>query len=134
MMSLNERISLERSKFMLYPDSYKRGVWDILSFLLILYQSIMLPFIMTFEPDMPNDIVYFDFIQDVFFLADIALNFQTGLFEKGILVMWWDRVAINYLTTWFFPDVIACFPYTWVLAINAGVSPFDLENVTIIDQ
>lgn len=61
-MSVNERVSLQRSKFMLYPDTYKRGVWDVICFLIILYQSIMLPFIMTFEPDLPHDIVYFDFV------------------------------------------------------------------------
>lgn len=37
MMSLNERLSMEKSAFILFPDSKRRAVWDLIAFLLILY-------------------------------------------------------------------------------------------------
>ena len=37
MIFLNERLSYERSKYVIYPDSYFRQAWDIISFFFIIY-------------------------------------------------------------------------------------------------
>ncbi|CDW81481.1 UNKNOWN [Stylonychia lemnae] len=85
MMSMNERLSYERSFLVLFPDSQLRAFWDLFSFLFILYQSLMLPFKITFEPTLSQEFVYVDLFQDCFFLMDVVLNFSTGIISKGLL-------------------------------------------------
>lgn len=60
MLSMNERLNVERSRFIVYPDSNLRFVWDIISFFFILYQSIVLPFKLSFYFDIPLWLIYFD--------------------------------------------------------------------------
>jgi len=47
---------------------------------------------------------------------DIFINFNTGYYDKGLLVMERKRIAINYLKGWFWIDLIASFPYSWVIS------------------
>ena len=46
------------------------------------------------------------------FLIDILLNFNTSIYEKGVLIT--DRKVIikNYLKLWFWVDLISSFPYS----------------------
>lgn len=87
MLSLNERLSMEKSFLIIFPDSHFKSIWDLLAFILIIYQSITLPFKICFEPDLPSEMYYFDLMQDLFFMVDILVNFQTGIYQKGLLIM-----------------------------------------------
>ena len=40
----------------------------------------------------------------------------TGYYKKGILVMRRRHVMWRYIKTWFFLDLIATFPYSWLLS------------------
>jgi len=60
MMSENGKNSVEKSKHVFYPDSSFRSFWDITSFFFVLYQSIILPFKLSFDAEIPLFIVYFD--------------------------------------------------------------------------
>ncbi len=37
MISVNERFNTDRSKYVLFPDSLFRTIWDMISFALIMY-------------------------------------------------------------------------------------------------
>lgn len=41
--------------------------------------------------------------------------FNTGFYREGDLVMQRGEIALNYLGSWFLLDLIATFPYNWVL-------------------
>jgi hypothetical protein len=43
------------------------------------------------------------------------VNFNTGFLRKGILVMNRREIINNYFKTWFFLDLLASFPYSWVI-------------------
>ena len=100
MISVNERFNSDRSKYVLFPDSNFRTFWDLISFLLILYQSLIVPFKLTFEPDLPIEFVQFDLFQDSFFIIDVFLNFNTGYYSKGTLVLQRDEIFRDYLKSW----------------------------------
>ena len=51
---------------------------------------------------------------DVSFMIDIIVTFNTGFYKKGYLVMKRKDIVKNYLKTWFFIDLVATFPYSWV--------------------
>ena len=54
------------------------------------------------------------------FLFDIVLNFNTGFYYKGTLVVSRKAIALNYLKFWFWMDLLASFPYE--LVMNAIMS------------
>lgn len=53
LMTINERLNLRKSRFVIFPDSTFRGFWDMVSFAMILYQGIVLPLKLSFEIDYP---------------------------------------------------------------------------------
>ena len=50
----------------------------------------------------------------MFFIADVALQFNKGFSEKGTLVLHRPTIVRSYIRTWFLLDVLASFPYSWV--------------------
>jgi hypothetical protein len=50
----------------------------------------------------------------LWFIVDLALNFNTGYWDRGILIMKRNVIINHYLTSWFVFDLIASFPYEWI--------------------
>lgn len=50
---------------------------------------------------------------DSWFLFEIFVNFFTGYYEKGYLVMLKKKIALNYLKTWFFIDLLSSIPFSY---------------------
>lgn len=48
-------------------------------------------------------------------MCDILVNFNTGFYKKGYLVMKRKEIIKNYVKTWFFLDLLASFPYSWII-------------------
>jgi len=48
-------------------------------------------------------------------MLDIVVTFNTGFYKKGYLVMKRKEIIINYIKTWFILDMLASFPYSWVM-------------------
>ena len=109
--------NLERSKYTLFPDSTFKQLWDMGSFVLIVYWSLCLPFTLAFEQmNDPNTFLSnVDSFTICWFLVDILLHFNTGYFVKGVLVMSRKKIILSYLQSWFALDLLASFPYDWVL-------------------
>lgn len=61
----------------------------------------------------------FDTIIDIFFLLDILVNFNSGFYKKGVLVMSRKEIIFNYLKTWFALDMLASFPYSWFINFDS---------------
>uniref|UniRef100_A0A3P9JV49 Hyperpolarization activated cyclic nucleotide-gated potassium channel 5 n=1 Tax=Oryzias latipes TaxID=8090 RepID=A0A3P9JV49_ORYLA len=59
----------------------------------------------------------FNVFSDTLFLIDVVLNFRMGIItedaEEAILDI--KQIRVNYLRTWFIPDVIAAFPIGYIL-------------------
>jgi len=45
----------------------------------------------------------------------LVLNFATGYYKKGHVVMKRGVIIKHYLRTWFIIDLLASFPYAWVI-------------------
>ena len=43
------------------------------------------------------------------------INFNTGFYRKGVVVMKRREIILNYLKTWFLLDLLASFPYSWFI-------------------
>jgi potassium voltage-gated channel Eag-related subfamily H protein 8 len=95
-------------------------MWDFVSFFLIFLISLYIPFIFAFNIS-PNDsnLKYFELYIDIWFLTELLLNFVTGYYDKGFLVQSRKSIALNYLKTWFVPDLISSFPYSFLYFTDA---------------
>lgn len=99
----------------IYPDSTFKGLWDLLCLLFIIYQSIIIPFRLCFEVEADGPMLILETIMDVCFMIDVVVTFNTGFYKKGYLVMKRKDIILNYIKTWFILDVLASFPYSWVM-------------------
>jgi hypothetical protein len=69
------------------PDSTFKTSWDIFGMFLILYEAIFIPYRVSFNIPIEGLFLMFAFFIDCFFITDIAINFYTGFYKKGNLVM-----------------------------------------------
>jgi hypothetical protein len=86
------------------------------------------PFSLAFNVDPSGGFKVFTNIMDIFFLLDILISFNCGFYKKGILVMSRKEIILNYLKTWFIFDLLASFPYAWILDPNYFVFDGDYST------
>merc|ERR1712070_342064 len=101
---------------MLNPMTRRRVLWDCLLTIACFYIAVVLPFAAAWDKAFTQGVVTtfrnIDTAISCAFVADIILNFRTGFFTPhGDLIMDEKEVAKNYLTSWFFLDVISCVPF-----------------------
>merc|ERR550537_1004341 len=98
-------------------------VFDGVGLILVGYISALLPYEAAFVPD--NEISYgftFQMFVDIFFVFDLILNFRTGYVEKGKIILDPDKIANNYLRTYFIFDFVASIPYDLVIFLIESYS------------
>lgn len=100
----------DRVRFIIYPDSSWKLIWDFLSFLIISYQAISIPFYISFLLE-NNSTASADLGFMIFFNFDILLHFNTAFFRSGELIVQRKEIIKNYLKLWFWIDLISTFPY-----------------------
>ena len=116
------RKNMKKSCLVIFPDSNFRTCWDLISFLFIIYQSILIPFRISFEQDAKGGFFYFETMIDIFFITEILITFNTGYYSNGNLIMQRKYIIFNYLRTWFFLDLFATFPYSYVIGLTSSDS------------
>lgn len=86
--------------------------------------SLYIPFIFAFDIDASTveGLKAFEVFLDCWFLVEIFVNFFTGYFEKGIVIMDRKKIFINYLKTWFIVDMISSIPFSFVYFGNSEAS------------
>ncbi|OMJ77080.1 hypothetical protein SteCoe_23394 [Stentor coeruleus] len=99
------------------PDSIFREVWDTFATILIAYQAIIIPFLLTYTSIFIFEHLYILLFCDCYFLIEIAINFNTGYFSDGILVKYRKAIVKKYLNSAFILDFLACFPLELFLKI-----------------
>lgn len=80
--------------------------------LLIFFEIIALPFEISFDVDIQTE---FELLIDCLFFVDILTNFTTGFYKNGILIKDHQQITKNYLSKWFWIDMVASFPYSRIV-------------------
>jgi len=129
------RISQLESSSALYHQSGTKGIimpynrvqWDILLLFLIFLVLLLTPFELTFLNDdistkdaairnkKRQGLFYINRFIDFCFVIDIILAFNTAYwkFERGWITKR-SKIAMHYIKTWFFYDLIAVIPYDMI--------------------
>jgi len=83
-------IRLKNSKYnqwILHPESDLRTFIDGISFILLMIIAVYVPFMISFDIEPWFRFQIFEVIIDIWFLAEIIINFFTGFYSKDSLVM-----------------------------------------------
>jgi len=112
----------KRMKYIILPDSRFHSVWDSLSLVWIFLNVLMVPYWVAFDVETGTVWFVVDLLVDVWFCVDILLNFRTAYADDGDLQTHWKSIAFHYLRTYFALDVLATFPFAWVVGIVVEVS------------
>lgn len=118
-------VSAPVSKFLLLPGSSKLFAWEMVSYTLLMYTTIVVPFRLAFDStprwEPTNAFTYVDTCVDAFFLLDIARNFRTGYFDYfGDLISDPHKIAKGYASSWLALDIVASFPIDWIIRPEDG--------------
>lgn len=106
----------ENPSLILMPENFFKLIWDTMKLLLILIESILIPYMLAFIPP------YIKFYQssiiaiEVFFIFDMVIAFNTAIYFKGKLFKDRRFIAKNYLKTTFLIDIFAVFPFCFVIS------------------
>ena len=114
------RKNLKKSFLVIFPDSNLRTCWDLMSFVFTIYQSILIPYRISFEQEATGGFYYYELFIDCFFMAEIFVTFNTGYYSHGNLIMERRYIIFHYMRTWFFMDLFASFPYSWIIDLTSS--------------
>ena len=104
-------------------DNPIKGKFDVLILFLVAYTCIMAMYNTAFKnDDEANGSSLFLLLIEIFFVMDFFLNFFTAYRhpDKQIEVRDLTEIALNYLKSWMFPDLIAVFPFQ--LLVDNGMT------------
>lgn len=101
-------------------------IWDAIALIAIMYEAVTVPLQICWEVA-TNEVMLW--LMTTFFTVDIALNFCTGFFRDGILIMKWQPIIWNYLKGWFIIDFMSTFP--WGSAVSSGTNATFLKFAKI---
>jgi len=112
---IEKKIIESKSKIVLLPDDPIKRFWNILVIILLLYVASYVPYSICFKYT-TNDSTTFaeglDMCVDFLFFIDIIINFISSYEDPmtNLPVISLKKIAINYLTGWFFVDFLSVFP------------------------
>lgn len=106
----------KRSCFMFAPEDTWKIIWELIGMIFILYQGIVIPFRICFQIDAYGGEAVFELIQDFYFIIDIFISINTGVYINGVLCLNRIRIIINYFKFWFWLDISASFPYELLIS------------------
>ena len=131
----------------LHPESKFRSGWNVALAFFILYCGMAVPLEIAFETDMVREMCtdpynphgplivrgectqflqwfWLNFVVDVWFIADIYLNFRTGFMHEGHFVSDDWVVAKAYLKGSFLMDVLGTFPLNIAMMVANPENPY----------
>lgn len=114
----------DESEKVLLPGSTFLLMWELVSFAMLMYTAIAVPFQLAFSSgsgrwDVDQPTTYIETVVDLFFIADIFRNFRTAYYDGGDLVTSPRQIALHYVGFWFWIDLVASFPLDWFMGAIA---------------
>jgi hypothetical protein len=119
----------------IHPGLPQKIKWDMVLGLIIVYSVCCIPYRIGFDDPAVGGWDVFDIICDLFFAADMILNFNTAYETKeSDLVINRPMIAKNYLTSWFGIDFASTFPVDRTVEWASSSSSTSSDNSTALDS
>jgi hypothetical protein len=113
---MEQKLIQEKSCIVIMPENTFKKIWNILMIFLLFYVASYVPYSVCFDnraPDAPAITMdYVDATVDFLFFVDIIVNFISAYEDPitNLPVIKMRKIASNYLTGWFWLDLIAVIP------------------------
>ncbi|CAN1169202.1 Potassium channel AKT6 [Linum perenne] len=107
------------SRFIISPFEPHYRSWEVFLVFLVFYTAWMAPFEFAFVEHPLRPLSIADNIVNVFFLVDIVMTFFVAYLDETtfLLVDSKQKIAMRYIKTWFFLDIISTIPSEFVRAM-----------------
>jgi CRP-like cAMP-binding protein len=108
--------------FYIEPNSKVRFIFDTIVFILSIYSLIFTPYSVAFDlyeiPSKTSFTTILEIIIDCIFFLDMFMGFITAYYDfEEQLITRANPIVIQYLTGWFFLDLISAFPFNSIVLI-----------------
>ena len=107
-------------------NNFYKQCWNLWVVFLLLYTAVVTPYRCAFFTDeMLSKTDGFDFLErivDISFIADIFINFVSAYEDnQGKVIINLKKIAFNYVTGFFWIDLLASFPFDLVITPPEGI-------------
>ena len=103
---------MKNNKYLISPKSKWRNYFDFYIALLLFYTSTFFVYSVCFYPTLSKQQQNFDIFVDISFFVDIIVNFLSVTQDShGIYEFNRKKLALNYIKSWFFLDILTIFPW-----------------------
>eukprot|EP00930_Biecheleria_cincta_P000731 TRINITY_DN10173_c0_g1_i1.p1 TRINITY_DN10173_c0_g1~~TRINITY_DN10173_c0_g1_i1.p1 ORF type:complete len:1006 (-),score=195.78 TRINITY_DN10173_c0_g1_i1:279-3242(-) len=89
----------------LEPESWQIMAFDLLMLVPFVSDVLVLPFVVAWGVPLGDFLTKLSWCSAAYWLIAAVLNFRTGFYKEGELVMEGPVIARRYLATWFLPDM-----------------------------
>ena len=115
-----------------FPDTLHKKLWDFTIILIVIFQTLHIPWVACFRPPMNFTWWCIDLIFDSIFLIDVAINFNMAYRDRMDYWITDRRIIIkSYLKGWFLVDFLASVPLDIIVQGAMGGSQ-PIKNDTAI--
>eukprot|EP00924_Labyrinthula_sp_SR-Ha-C_P012616 maker-scaffold_10-snap-gene-12.10-mRNA-1 protein AED:0.45 eAED:0.47 QI:0/0/0/0.66/0.5/0.33/3/0/521 len=118
------KVAVQRPRLIIYPDNLAKNCWDLLMFFLVMYFAFSVPLELGFagtqehlnEENIPLDNAFI-----ALFTIDLLTNFFTAIQaqESDQLIVDYSAIASNYLSFWFWVDMLATIPISRIFQTDS---------------
>lgn len=122
-----------RSRYVISPDTKCRVLWDMLAATVLFWQLISIPVDLSFNIDWKGR-RELDMACDLIWIFDMLLQFFTGYYDQGVLVLHRKMIVVNYLRTWFILDILALLPSVvhWIAQATSNNEDTSLRTFSLL--
>ena len=115
-----------KTRCIIFPDTLIKNIIDIFSFSFTLYYALIVPFEISFHPQYKiNSTIFYRITQilnkiaELWFICEIIINFITGFWENGQIILSRKRIMERYTSTWLLFDLIAAIPFNLITFLSS---------------
>jgi len=103
------------SRFITYPNSTIRMIWDIIGGIFIMSDIVSIPLEMFRKEEHHNK----DWVMLVYWTLNVPASLTVGFVHNGVAQMDPKAIAVNYMKTWMVVDLLTVLP-DWIFMCLAG--------------
>lgn len=116
-------------KFIVHPNATPRLTWDVAGMVLILYDIIVIPFNIGFQPEETAFLYGMLLLSSMFWTIDTVMTFFLAYYDQGKLETNRWRIAVHYAKTWLLVDLVIVL-LDWFIIIVTSTSGADASSDT----
>ena len=105
--------------YLFYQEGSFLKVWSLVILALLAYNASIVPFVLCFYDVLELKWYILENCSDIIFFLDIGVTFNSAYYDDEMkLIQNRTIISLNYLKSWFFLDLVACFPVQLFLSDN----------------